>query len=406
MIIEGLFIQHDRSLRQQVLINPQTIEAFGNHLGKSDLVFPDHILIFPGFIDTHVHAREDKTARENYKEDFVTATQAALNGGVVAFMDMPNNPCPPMCDEEYLFKRKLILSKTKMDIVPYAAIGANSQPLKARVPYKVYLGPSFGPFLFSAEQELDKVLSRYRGLAVSFHCEDAGILNQFQSKTFHHERRPVSSEIKAVKLALYFTKKYDLQTTLCHLSTQEALEFALEEKAKGLNISIELSPHHLYFSRDDETLELQVNPPFRSKEDREFLLKMLSEGRIDYLATDHAPHSLEEKKKGTSGLTHLDTYGAFVSWLILEKKVSPQIIAHVCSYRPGKFLNSFQEKKYGEIKSGFEALFTLIDLSKKTLISKSFLQTKNKISPFLGIEFPGSAQVLHHPQRSFTYGTH
>jgi len=403
MLIEGSFVQYDRIVRQQVRINSQTIEELGSHLGNPDLVFPETSYIFPGFIDIHVHAREDRTGKHCYKEDFKSATEAALNGGVVAIMDMPNNPCPPANDEEYLFKKNLISTKTKMDIIPYAAVGINTQPLRTHVPYKVYLGPSVGPFLFSAQDQLDQVLSKYKGKSVSFHCEDAEILKEHSTLSLHHQKRPASAEVKAVKEAISFGEKYGLKVILTHLSVKEAVELGLEAKAKGMNVALEVAPHHLYFSKDEETTQLQVNPPLRAVENRDFLLQMVKEGRIDYFATDHAPHTLEEKMKGSSGLTHLDTFGLFLSWLIKEKNVDPIILGKMASRNPGQFLNQFCERQYGEIKKGYESVFAVMDFSKETLVDSTFLKTKNKGSPFLGMTFPSQVSILHHPQRSFLY---
>src|SRR5690606_35024834 len=138
------------------------------------------------------------------------------------------------------------------------------------------------------------------------------------------------------------------------------------------------------------------------------LLEALKKGEIDFLATDHAPHTEEEKAKGTSGLTGLDTFGAFVTWLILEENVDPRLIAKMTAENPGAFFNEFLPsfkkisheymalgKGLGFLAPGYRANFTVLNLKKKILITKDQLKTKVKHSPFLGVTFPGQVEALY-----------
>lgn len=167
-----------------------------------------------------------------------------------------------------------------------------------------------------------------------------------------------------------------------------------EARAQGLPITIEVTPHHLYFDEsmiEDNRKIFQVNPPIRqSRENRLALIEMLKNGDIDYIATDHAPHTIEEKQKGTSGLTHLDTYGYFITWLMKEHHFSEQDIIRVCALNPGRFLNQFSKDRYGEIKEGCVGSMAVIDMNKEIKISKKNLKTKAGWSPFEGFVFPGS----------------
>ena len=163
-------------------------------------------------------------------------------------------------------------------------------------------------------------------------------------------------------------------------------------------MSVEVTPHHLFF---DETMLdeknhtlLQVNPPIRqSKENRLGLISALKNGDIDYLATDHAPHTVEEKKKGMSGMPHLDTYGSFVAWLVKEHSFTPGEGTRVCSQNPGNFINQFTQSKYGKIKEGYLGSLSILDLTRSVKITEDKLKTKCKWSPFEGMIFPGS-QVM------------
>ena len=137
-----------------------------------------------------------------------------------------------------------------------------------------------------------------------------------------------------------------------------------------------------------------MTPPVREKEDKEALLQAVMDGTVDFLATDHAPHSIEEKENGTSGIPHLDTYGLFVTWLIQEKKIPLQKIAEICAKNPGDFVNPYLPGKFGkgfgQIITGFSANFTILDLNKKTTVTREMLKSKSGWSPFEGITFPGS----------------
>ncbi len=387
--IEGKIVTSRGEFHQRVEIDEASglIVRVGDITGSADYVFKDE-LIFPGFIDLHVHAREDTSHTHDYKEDFVTAGAAAVNGGVVAFADMPNNPIPPVDDASYEAKSKLA-EKSSVPILLYAAVGAGTKPLSKKVPYKAFMGQSIGNMFFTSREGLENTLVNYQGQSISFHCEDPKILEQSKGAPTHEDRRPKEAEISAVELALVLTEKYNLTSKICHCSTMEGIKKIKEAKARGVKVAVETTPHHLYFS-DTEKM-LQVNPPIRqSEENRLSLLNALKNGEIDYLATDHAPHTIEEKEKGISGLTHLDTYGPFVTWLMRKHNFTPADIARISSSNPGNFFNQFTTEKYGEIREGYVGSMTVIDMNNPITITKEILNTKNHWSPFLGMTFPGS----------------
>lgn len=375
-------------------------------MGKIDYHFHDDCLIFAAMGDVHIHAREDVSAAHLYKEDFLSASQAALNGGVLHICDMPNNPCPPIDDPSY--ENKFFLTqKSLIPMALYAGIGPKTSPLKRAVPYKAYMGPSVGDLYFENLQQLDLALQRYQGQRVSFHCEDPIILQQFKERPTHEERRPVQAEVMATGQALMLIEKYGLQGKLCHYSSKEGLDLIRAARRRGVQVECEVTPQHLYFSQEEmlalnqqERVLMQMNPPLREKEDCEALLQALKNGELDYLATDHAPHSPEEKLKGTSGLTGLDTYGHFVTWLLVEKGVDPLIISKVCCENPGRFFNQFLPtfhswgKGFGKIEKDYSASFTVLNLRKPIRITKENLKTKAKSSPFENCLFPGSVEQL------------
>lgn len=376
---------------------------------KVDYYFDDDCLLFAGMGDVHIHAREDVSGKNNYKEDFLSALAAMKNGGVTHAGDMPNNPIPPIDNASY--EAKFHLAKTAHRCLWfYAGIGPNTRPLSYTVPYKVYMGPSVGELFFKDLKTLDETLAHYRGQHVSFHCEDPEILEDYKNASTHHQRRPVQAEAVATRDALMLIEKYELKGKLCHYSSDEGLKLIRQARARGVNVSIEVTPQHLYFDlehlEDDRLKTFQMNPPIRHQQDREALKTALLNGEIQYLATDHAPHTAEEKEKGTSGLTGLDTYAGFVTWLLSEG-FSPKLIARVCAENPGDFHNQFLEswkklsKDYdsfgaglGHLKAGFRANFTVLNLHTPLTVTKEKLKTKVQHSPFLGITFPGSLASL------------
>ncbi len=393
LTIEGKIVKNGQITEQRIEIDQNgIISKIGVPTGIADFIFKDE-LIFPGFIDLHVHAREDMSHTQEYKEDFITAGEAAINGGVVAFADMPNNPVPPVDEISYKNKNNLA-EKCGVPVLLYAGIGNNTMPLKKKVPYKVFMGPSIGDLFFSSLESLEKVISKYHGQNVSFHCEDPKILEENKNAETHEKKRPPTAEISAIDYALMLIEKYNLIGKICHCSTIEGIEKIIKIKSRGVKVTVEVTPHHLYFDEtmiEEGRIKFQVNPPIRqTEENRLALIKMLKNGEIDYLATDHAPHSIEEKEKGISGLTHLDTYGSFVTWLMVEHGFTAEDIARVCSHNPANFMNNFVNERYGQIAEGYIGSLTVIDMNKKINITKDILRTKNHWSPFLGITFPGS----------------
>lgn len=394
--LEGNIVNTEKVFRGRIEIEENgIINKIGAPTGDADFIFKDE-LIFPGFIDIHVHAREDMSHLQDYKEDFRTVGEAAINGGVVAIAEMPNNPIPPIDDESYKNKKELT-KKCGVEVVLYAGIGPNTKPLSKNVPYKVFMGPSVGELFFNSKEELENVIKSYEGENVSFHCEDPEILKENKNKITHELQRPAEAEISAIDFALTLIEKYKLIGKICHCSTREGIEKIKKAKANKIDIVAEVSPHHLYYDsgilNDNNRKWMQMNPPLRDIEDRKYLIESLKDGTIDFLATDHAPHTKEEKLKGTSGTPQLDTYGLIAGWLMDKHGFTPLDIARVCSENPGRFLNQFTSQKYGKIKEGYVGSLTVIDMDRPITVNPDMLRTKCKWSTYEGIIFPGSVSI-------------
>ena len=400
MIVEGRFVFPDGVHRAQIRFEGDTIAERGTAIGSADYHYRDDCLIFAGMGDIHIHARDDVSDSQTYKEDFTTVSDAAIHGGVIHVADMPNNPAAPIDDTSYAVKLEHLKNRNvPIQVTLYAGIGPGTLPLSKPVPYKAYMGPSVGDLFFSTLEQLEETISNYQGQCVSFHCEDPELLDVHKNADTHEQQRPPECELSATDFALRMIEKYNLVGKLCHYSVGEGLTLIQEAREKGLPVTCEVTPHHLYYDTSDITEEnrgwMQMNPPLRSEADKVAMLNGLRDGLLDYLATDHAPHTLEEKAQGVSGQPHLDTYGAFVTWLMAEQNFTPQRIAEVCSENPGKFVNPYTTpKKFGRLEPGYVASLTVLNLQKPTTIRRSELKTKCGWSPFEGTTFPGSVEAV------------
>ena len=418
-IIDGILVSSKEKKRMQIRYNSDTgiiLEVGDLGIPKEEVnyYFHDDCLVFAGMSDIHIHAREDVSGKENYKEDYITASKAAINGGVTCCLDMPNNPRPPVDDDTYRAKFEL----TKKGLIPlflYAGIGPRTKPLSFPVPYKVYMGPSVGHLFFDNRNSLKEAVKHYRGHRVSFHCEDPEVLHECKNEKTHLARRPVRAELMATETALELISEFGLHGKLCHFSAGEGLHKIRKFREKGIDVTCEVTPQHLYFSDEmirrlpeNRQVYFQMNPPIRSEREREMMFEAFLAGDIDFLATDHAPHTHEEKQRGTSGLTGLDTFGAFVTWAVCEKGACPKLMAKMCSENPGRFINRFLssflglrgEKSdalgygFGFIEKGYSASFSVLNMKKPFLVVEEKLQTKVGWSPFNGIEFPGRVESI------------
>jgi dihydroorotase len=379
----------------------------------------DGPLIFPGFIDLHVHAREyprpeDSThqALEKWtatckKETFATAGRAAINGGVTFFAAMPNDPVPP--DNEESYARKIVVSASSAcPVVLFGAITESSEPW-ADIPHKVYLDAQPSSVSFTQWSVLEAALSRYRGRRVFFHAEDPEILKKSSGAGPRWETRPSEVEISAVEKILELTARFGLHSHICHASTEKTVVMIQEYNRSSTDkVTCEVTPHHLFFSIENSKVRsavpgkigkpefLESNPPLRSEGDRRFLLDALKQGTIDLLASDHAPHTPDDKRLGAPGMPHLDTLGAFGGWLVNECRFTASDVARILSAVPARLLSQNLDRPHGIIQSGAVASFTLLDLQRTTLaqddiiVGRGRLETLCGWSPFDSIPLPAT----------------
>jgi dihydroorotase len=357
-------------------------------------------LIFPGFIDIHVHMREPGW---EWKEDFRKGSEAAVHGGVTTVADMPNNPIPAINPAVLREKARLASNKALVDVRFYGGVVHKELNELQRISslvigYKLYLAKTTGNLTFPPS-ELEKAFGLIAGIErpASLHCEDQGIidertgeLNGEKRSDVYSDMRPPEAEAKSVRrvaAALRTTPK--LRVNICHASTEETLTIVSSSRCRGAHLQCEAALHHLYFDRSEmlENPLLRTNPPLRPEKDRAALLKGLKDGRVSFLVTDHAPHLREEKlSDGLSGVPGLDDYGHLVSWLIRKSEVDPTVIACVACSNPASFIGLSDR---GQIEVGKRADLSILDIWSPEVVRAEDVRSKCGWSPYEGIEFPG-----------------
>jgi dihydroorotase len=274
------------------------------------------LTILPALIDPHVHFR---IPGAGHKENWILGANAAIRSGITTVIDMPNNI--PSCTslERLLEKHQLIQQQIKASEIPlryYLYFGADRNHLKEiaktkdhAIGIKVFMGSSTGDLLIDDAVSLDEVfrIAADNDMLISVHAEDEEIIRQRKSHfghsldpSTHSKVRCRTAALKAVKIAIYLAAKYKVRLCILHVSTKEELEIIRQAKASGLRVYAEVTPHHLLLSTADYipwgTL-VQVNPPLRESEDQAALWQGIKDGTIDFIGTDHAPHTLEEKNQ-------------------------------------------------------------------------------------------------------------
>ena len=385
---EAPIVDQDGVRREQLVVENGRVVQRGDLGLVADRVWGDGYLLFPGFGDVHVHLREG----QEYKEDYVTGAQAALNGGVTFCCDMPNNPLPPV-DAETLARKRSKVPNSDVHIELYAALGPGTSPFGAKR-YKAFLAHSTGPLFFKNLAEAEDVIARYSDCQITFHCECPELLDSASTQPTHELQRPEEAEVTAVRHVLRWVRDYGIKANIAHVSSLGALRL-LEDQSEA---TFEVTPHHLFF--DHENREqfrrgplLKMNPPLRAAETRKALVRSFRQGKVPFLATDHAPHTLDEKlgEAPPSGIPLLDTYGVFVTWLIQQAGVSPEVIYRACCERPARFLDLADR---GHLRPGARADAVVLNLNDGDTVLGDDLSTKCGWSPFEGVTFPGSVESV------------
>lgn len=329
-------------------------------------------IISPGFIDMHCHLREPGF---EYKETIQTGIISAIEGGYTAICPMANTN--PVVDNTETVKYELEKAAAigKINLFPIAAV---SKELKGEELTDFKELKQAGAIAFSDDGKPIENLELFKqslltGELIISHAEEESLCVKRELEIF-----------RAVGGKLHFA----------HISTKSAIDLIRNAKKEGLNITCETAPHYFWFTKDDETSDgrFKMNPPLRTKEDLEALIEGLKDGTIDCIATDHAPHSLEEKTKPFAeapfGIVGFETALGASLKLVNNGYLSINQIIEKLSVNPAKILNL---KEHGQIKIGQVANLTIIDTDTIYTVREDNLKTKCKITPFEGIELKGKA---------------
>ena len=385
-----------------VFLSDGKIVSIGNGVSRSDdtiTIDISNMVLFPGFVDVHVHLREPGFS---YKETIRTGTLAAAHGGFAHVAAMPNlNPVPD-CVDALNLQRALIEKDALVHVHPYGAItvGEKGEQLAdlAGMAQNVIAFSDDGHGVQS-ESIMRQAMAECRrlGKILAAHCEDNALL---RSGYIHdgayaraHGHRGICSESEWGPIArdAGLVRETGCAYHVCHISTRESAEVIRRAKAEGLDISCETGPHYLLLSDADleEDGRFKMNPPLRSEADRRALVDALLDGTIDMIATDHAPHSAEEKSRGLEGsafgITGLET--AFpVLWTGL---VEPGILSRE---RLIELMSTAPARRFG-IESGIEvgraASLAVFDTKTSYTIDPAAFASKGKATPFAGREVRG-----------------
>jgi len=379
------------------LIEPRTIRIIDGTIAAvetcsaSDFSFDSDCLILPGFVDLHVHCREDPTGKHAHKEDFESAGLSALRGGVTAITDMPNNPLPPIDRRSYEAKKKLT-ERCPVEVLLYGLLDPGKGPFSTEIPYKLYLEQTG----LSGSGPLSELFRRFKGCFLAVHPEDPEVLRRASGASTHEARRPPEAEIRAVRSIIEALRENPVvHVHLCHLSLRESAEILRQAKEEELPVSAEVCLHHLIFSCETFPGELKafraVNPPLRTEDDRRALLEALSCGVIDALATDHAPHKPEEKKQGAPGFPGLEVYGLCFTELV--KEIPLARLVEAAGGFPGEVWQRFTGRKRGVIEPGAVGSLTVLRPTVAGGVRPDPPVSKCGWSPYQGRSFPGCVEA-------------
>ena len=401
LIKNGHLVNSQSISREDILVKNGKINSIGN-ISKSDsyhIIDATNKYIFPGIIDPQVHFRDPGLT---HKEDLRTGSMAAAAGGVTTFFEMPNtNPATTTIEK----LEKKYETAAKKSLVNYSFfLGATTdnideiEKMKGNCGLKIFMGSSTGDLLVDNDHALEKIFASCKSV-IAVHAEDEQTLKDSAKFTTgsdfanHTKARPVEAAVRATQKAIDLALKYNRKLHVLHLSTAEEVEIIRQHKSTGL-ITCETTPQHLLMEAPDIYNKIgsfaQMNPPIRTKRHQKELWSGLMDGTINCIATDHAPHTLEEKNlpygQAPSGMPGVETSLTLILNEVSKGKISLKDVVKWMSENPAKLYNI---RNKGFLKAGYDADITIIDMDKEKVISNDFMKTKCGWTAFNGFTTKG-----------------
>lgn len=362
-------------------------------------------MLVPSFVDMHVHLREPGYS---YKETIKSGTQAAAAGGFTCVCTMPNlNPAP---DSLANLKKQLdIIEKDAcITVLPYATITRNRHgeelcDYEALAPFVA--GFSDDGSGVQSESVMKRAMKgiAHTGKILAAHCEVESLLNGGYihageyAKSHNHLGISSESEWKEVERDIRLSEETGCRLHICHMSTKESVDLVREAKQKGLPVTCETGPHYLTFSDQDllENGRFKMNPPIRSVQDRDALREGVVDGTIDVIATDHAPHSAEEKslglEKSAMGVVGLETaFSAVYTTMVASGLMPFERLIELMAIAPRRILG-LPEIRY--IEPGMRADLTVVDLNETYRVNPVDFKSKGRATPYEGDILKGKVKL-------------
>ena len=349
--------------------------------------------VFPGFCDVHVHFREPGFS---YKEDMQSGSLSASHGGYTAVCTMPNLSPVPDSIENMKVQLDAIKEKATIKIYPYASItvGEKGEALSDMEGLAEYCAAfsDDGKGVQSDDMMREAMLKAKKlGKIIAAHCEvndllEGGFIHKGRYAEEHAHRGICSeSEWKQIERDLQLVRETGCAYHVCHISAKESVELIRRAKKEGLDVTCETGPHYLVMDDSDlqEDGRFKKNPPLRDKEDRLALIEGIKDGTIDMIATDHAPHSADEKSKGLEGssfgIVGLETaFSVMYTHFVKTGEMSLERLIELMAINP--------RKRFG---IPFDGSFTVWDLNKEFTVNPEEFLSKGKATPFTGARLSG-----------------
>jgi dihydroorotase len=382
-VLSGARVFVDGQLQKLEISFDQQIRAIGHSLPGEKIDCRGKIIL-PGMIDVHVHFRDLEQA---HKEDWQSGGHAAVAGGVTTVFAMPNTE-PPLDTIERVDAYRQLAKASPVNARVYGAITPENITQLDKLAqgvdaFKLYLGETTGHLIISDKKlhrEIFKTISQTRKI-LAVHAQRGG---DPEDVTRH--------EADDICYVLDLAATYETQLHLVHVTTQQAIGAILEAKKSQIDVSFETCPHYLFFTAKDREREgawLKMNPPLATEEDREFLWWALKEGLIDIVATDHAPHTIEEKsagyEKAPAGVPGVEFTLALLLDAVHKEKLLLARLIEVCSLHPAKRFGL----PSGELAVGLDADLVVVDLEMNQTVTRTMVRSKCGWSPYEGLTLRG-----------------
>lgn len=364
--------------------------------------------ILPGMIDSHVHFRQPGMEE---KEDWITGSKAALAGGVTTVIDMPNTN-PPLTTVAGIAEKKKLAEKGTVNYAfHFGATADNLEEMEKAteiVGFKVYMGSSTGSLLLTDRDKLLAVfkLAAKKKIPAVVHAEDDTLIKKATEEMkkqgrndpiVHSEARPVEAAVQAVKTALELTEKAGNRLHLLHITTAAEIELIAEAKKRGIKVTFEACPHHLFYNKEAMKKMgnyLKMNTPLRGEADRRVIYAALKDGSVDTVGTDHAPHTRAQKDKpfweAPSGVPGVQTCLPLLLSEVAKGELSLKRVVSLYSEKPAEI---FGFKKKGKITKGYDADLAIVDPNKEYVIKDEDQYTKCGWTPFNDWKVKGKIEL-------------